>query len=137
TRRNVASVGHDRGLVGRVRPESMVVPLPTPTRCSRRLLLSDAGALGLQALHWSTAATVAGCASDPVAARRVRLETWLDTHPVGTFDTAAGFQITLSSAELGLEHLYYVTGDPVGGSLSRFIRIQEAHAHPGHYSSVH
>ncbi len=113
----------------------VMTPCPPRLGCSRRLLLSGCGALGLQAAQWGAMAALSGCAGDPGTGRRVMLETWLDVADETTFENALGFEVTLSKAELGVEHLYFVTGDSVGGTLSQALFIREAHAHPGHYSA--
>src|SRR5690606_7531680 len=75
-------------------------------------------------------------AADPGALRRFTLETWSDpsSHQV---DTAHGYRISLDAARLGLDHLYFVTGDPVGGSFSlrSLATPRAARAHPGHYAA--
>lgn len=63
------------------------------------------------------------------------IETWLGTETLTPFESAQGYEITLDAVELGIDHLYFVTGDPVGGSVSRLSWVSVAHAHPGHYAA--
>src|SRR5690606_34872061 len=67
--------------------------------------------------------------------RRVTLETWLQTKSLPTFENAHGYELNLDAVELGIEHLYFVTGDPVGGTALQFSLVSVAHAHPGHYAA--
>jgi hypothetical protein len=102
---------------------------------SRRNWIYAVSALGVQFGHWVTGAIVSGCSGDAGIQRRVRVQTWSRAEAETVFSNAHDYEVRLDSAELGIEHLYFVTGDPVGGALSKLLNVRSAHAHPGHYAA--
>lgn len=86
-------------------------------------------------------APLAGCSSDDAttAGKRITLEARIASSPESKrFTNAAGWDVTITKAEVATGALYYFDGATIfaarpqrGGWGLRLVR--EAHAHPGHY----
>ncbi len=101
-------------------------------------------ALGAAALGGAAGVQACGAGSE-TSGRRVALATRLELEPSAAsgFQTAAGWQVTLSKALLATGPFYYFDGAPPLVRLQRAPRARRhallalglgtAHAHPGHY----
>lgn len=78
------------------------------------------------------------CSEPTTGGQHIQVATRLagDVEAGQSFVNGLGWTLRLDAARVAFEHLYFVTGEPVGG-VSRFLDwlVPSAFAHPGHYDS--
>lgn len=124
-------------------------PIRESKRTARRLLTAAGlGVLGSVA-GLGLALSLQACgngADDATSGKRVVLHTKVQMNDVAntTFETAVGWQVTLSSAAVSAGPFYYFDGTPplvlrerhdAWQYAARVLGLGTAHAHPGHYQA--
>lgn len=116
-----------------------------PTR-SRRALWLVALAVTASAASLGGAVMLEGCSSSATGGGRVVLKTRIELAPTAkaSFDTGAGWNVTLTRVLLSNGSFYYFDGAPPLVGLpaernwqyaQRLLGLSTAHAHPGHYQA--
>jgi hypothetical protein len=117
-----------------------------PRSKPRRALLLLAACLGASAAGLGGAVLLEGCSSNSTGGGRVTLQTRVDLEPTAkaTFSTGAGWNVTLTRVLLSTGPFYYFDGAPPLVArparhdwqyAQRFLGLNTAHAHPGHYQA--